>query len=589
MSPTIETTSTTTTSTSTTKTNNKSKRSMYEKIPSTLSKSSLTPPHLPTVPPAPNAHTPAFDETRNSSNNDIRATTTTITSTTALTATSTSTATGCTHHFVTQPTPSAADFSRSLLHISVGGAGPSPLKSPESKSLPLSLSSHQKANGHGAIRCSTTSHSSSGPCGNSSGSSRNCVDNPGTTNTIDDNKGASGRSSNTNNGSVVDCIELDSIIVVDSTNFDTDPSDKVISLDAVHETEVNSGLFIKDQLDHSTDNKSYRHSASTKTGDGSDFNTELLTYCLDSDNSDNNNRATNGLETPLQKIPLKNNTLSNLPRIFPKKKKGSNLGSFHSLFQPESRFARPKSKSTSKYSKKPIGASTVTFRFLDNERTNSNDSRTRPISPIDSSVITIRPIGTTILDKNRNINHEPKVFEKLRSDTPYTTGAIIIGENVNNNQPILPFISNEHITTRIRPENKMATEAMPPGGGGTEDDKESQKLPPSDSDNNIYRKEQEQHEEVKTRKKLTSDPNHVSHQFFHVEPCRYSHRMFIRAAQIFSVLKQDDADTEENKALRRRQGQSDRHGKAAIPEMDFIDAHEQIKTFELTFATLKCK
>ncbi|GFN82538.1 hypothetical protein PoB_000904400 [Plakobranchus ocellatus] len=83
------------------------------------------------------------------------------------------------------------------------------------------------------------------------------------------------------------------------------------------------------------------------------------------------------------------------------------------------------------------------------------------------------------------------------------------------------------------------------------------------------------------------DSKSVSQQFFQVEPCLYTHRMFIRAAKIFEVLKAEDTDTVEARASRRRRGEVE--VKKKIPDMEFRNAHEQIKTFELTFATLKCE
>lgn len=77
----------------------------------------------------------------------------------------------------------------------------------------------------------------------------------------------------------------------------------------------------------------------------------------------------------------------------------------------------------------------------------------------------------------------------------------------------------------------------------------------------------------------------ISEQFFQVEPCLFTHRMFVRAAKIFEVLKSDDTETMEAKAYRRRRGEPE--VKQKIPDMDFRNAQEQIKTFELTFATLK--
>ena len=83
------------------------------------------------------------------------------------------------------------------------------------------------------------------------------------------------------------------------------------------------------------------------------------------------------------------------------------------------------------------------------------------------------------------------------------------------------------------------------------------------------------------------DSKAIRQQFFQVEPCLFTHRMFTRAAKIFQVLKSDDTDTVEAKASRRRRGELEE--KKKIPDMDFRNAQEQIKTFELTFATLKCE
>ncbi|RUS85029.1 hypothetical protein EGW08_007213 [Elysia chlorotica] len=92
-----------------------------------------------------------------------------------------------------------------------------------------------------------------------------------------------------------------------------------------------------------------------------------------------------------------------------------------------------------------------------------------------------------------------------------------------------------------------------------------------------------------TRKPLSVRGKHsaksISQQFFQVEPCLFTHRMFIRAAKIFQVLKSEDTDTIEAKASKRRRGEPE--AKQKIPDMDFRNAQEQIKTFELTFATLK--
>ncbi|GFR64595.1 hypothetical protein ElyMa_001926800 [Elysia marginata] len=82
-------------------------------------------------------------------------------------------------------------------------------------------------------------------------------------------------------------------------------------------------------------------------------------------------------------------------------------------------------------------------------------------------------------------------------------------------------------------------------------------------------------------------PKAISQQFFQVEPCLFTHRMFVRAAKIFEVLKSEDTDTLEAKASKRRTREPEE--KQKIPDMDFRNAQEQIKTFELTFATLKCK
>ncbi|XP_055894719.1 putative methyltransferase NSUN7 isoform X1 [Biomphalaria glabrata] len=80
--------------------------------------------------------------------------------------------------------------------------------------------------------------------------------------------------------------------------------------------------------------------------------------------------------------------------------------------------------------------------------------------------------------------------------------------------------------------------------------------------------------------------NHISRQFFHKEPCLYTHRMFQMAAKIFSVLKISNERDEEMKSMRKRRG-LDVLDNDTIPDMEFKDMQEQIKTFELTFAALK--
>ncbi|CAL1526812.1 unnamed protein product [Lymnaea stagnalis] len=88
------------------------------------------------------------------------------------------------------------------------------------------------------------------------------------------------------------------------------------------------------------------------------------------------------------------------------------------------------------------------------------------------------------------------------------------------------------------------------------------------------------------RSSSSKENSSISRQFFHKEPCLYTHRMFHMASKIFAVLKKSDQATEELNSMRKRKGLTVvEHD--TIPDMEFSDLQEQVKTFELTFAALK--
>lgn len=80
------------------------------------------------------------------------------------------------------------------------------------------------------------------------------------------------------------------------------------------------------------------------------------------------------------------------------------------------------------------------------------------------------------------------------------------------------------------------------------------------------------------------------YDFFHKEPCLYSHKIYTNAAKVFSSLKHESREEIENPYYRRRQeGNNEIISSPAITDLEFDDDNEKRLTFELAFETLKCK
>lgn len=86
---------------------------------------------------------------------------------------------------------------------------------------------------------------------------------------------------------------------------------------------------------------------------------------------------------------------------------------------------------------------------------------------------------------------------------------------------------------------------------------------------------------------FTSDSS-VASEFFRKEPCIYTHRMFQRAAQIFASLRHN-SDSDHSSPVRRKPVSVKEPASRPVPPMDFTDTTEKKLTYELAFATLKCK
>ena len=75
--------------------------------------------------------------------------------------------------------------------------------------------------------------------------------------------------------------------------------------------------------------------------------------------------------------------------------------------------------------------------------------------------------------------------------------------------------------------------------------------------------------------------------FFYKEPCLYTQKIYLNAAQVFSALKHESRDELENPYYTKKQDNGDIE--AVFPELEFDDDNEKRLTFELAFETLKCK
>ena len=73
------------------------------------------------------------------------------------------------------------------------------------------------------------------------------------------------------------------------------------------------------------------------------------------------------------------------------------------------------------------------------------------------------------------------------------------------------------------------------------------------------------------------------------EPCFYSHTIYANAGKIFSALRQETREEQENPYYRKQQEVKQDQKKVEIPDIDFQDDAEKRLTFELAFEALKCK
>lgn len=82
------------------------------------------------------------------------------------------------------------------------------------------------------------------------------------------------------------------------------------------------------------------------------------------------------------------------------------------------------------------------------------------------------------------------------------------------------------------------------------------------------------------------------YDFFYKEQCLYSHKVYSNAAKVFSSLKHESREEQENPYFRRRQSAENgltNSKTRLVPALDFEDDTEKRLTFELAFETLKCK
>ena len=77
-------------------------------------------------------------------------------------------------------------------------------------------------------------------------------------------------------------------------------------------------------------------------------------------------------------------------------------------------------------------------------------------------------------------------------------------------------------------------------------------------------------------------------EFFHREPCLYSHRVYQYATDVFDVLKHESKLVDP--IMQRIHGyHNDSNEKKELPQIEFESENEKRLTYQLVFATLKCK
>ena len=74
-------------------------------------------------------------------------------------------------------------------------------------------------------------------------------------------------------------------------------------------------------------------------------------------------------------------------------------------------------------------------------------------------------------------------------------------------------------------------------------------------------------------------------EFFHKEPCVFSHTVYQHAATVLEALRHDPRD----QPTKRRGPGEEKPKPLEIPNIDFENENEKRLTFTLVFSSLKCK
>ena len=91
------------------------------------------------------------------------------------------------------------------------------------------------------------------------------------------------------------------------------------------------------------------------------------------------------------------------------------------------------------------------------------------------------------------------------------------------------------------------------------------------------------------RRVLSENFQPLLKEFFHKEPCPYTHQVFQYGALVFEALRHS-YNKEERVHSRRGQQHEDTMAKnPQIPSIQFKSENEKRLTFQLVFQTLKCK
>ena len=87
---------------------------------------------------------------------------------------------------------------------------------------------------------------------------------------------------------------------------------------------------------------------------------------------------------------------------------------------------------------------------------------------------------------------------------------------------------------------------------------------------------------------LTISESDLRLQFFHKEPCLYSHQTYVNAGKIFTRLKHETLEEKDSPYLKRK-NQEALSQKVQEIQLNFKDDQEKRRAFELAFTALKCK